>query len=219
MLRTVACLSVIVALAALVLAQASEEPKEEDPKAKILGHIDKGRAAFAAGKAQEAVDHLQKAIGLIQKTVEKGFAAFLPEAFEGWSRGKPDSASGIWGSGDESFQWTQASCTYRRESDGLGVEITISSSPQLIQPQRVALEMYKSPQMRKMLEMDPNKTYDFIEEGGWSGWIMTDKTGGTTLMALGDKLMVAINIRKAMHDLAKKFWGAIDTAGLAKSGS
>ncbi|MHC4974643.1 MAG: hypothetical protein ACYTG3_20200 [Planctomycetota bacterium] len=133
---------VIGILAVLAIGQAQEA---EDPKASVEKLIQEGLEAYKAGKNQEAILKLQKAIGLIQQSAAKGLEAFLPAAPDGWKADPAKSKSGNWGAGEAAVTWTQASCRYIRESDNLKVEVTISDSPQIIQGQKALPEPADAP--------------------------------------------------------------------------
>ena len=62
-------------IVALVVAAMCVVVFAADPKTDALKHIDQGKVALQADKAQEAIGHLQKAISLIQKTLMSGFDA------------------------------------------------------------------------------------------------------------------------------------------------
>ena len=104
-------LFVVLFLATLTIAE------DADPTKKALGLIGKGRDALAEGRTVEAIEHLQAAIAVIQQMATSGLAAFLPEPLAGWTARKVDTTSGSWGSGEDAFQWNQASRRYDRASD------------------------------------------------------------------------------------------------------
>jgi len=207
MLRNLILVLVVVGLCVAVSAA--------DHKAEALKLIDQGKAALTADKAQEAIEHLQKAIGLIQKTLATGFAAFLPDTWEGWEAKEPESSSGSWGSGEDTFQWTQVERKYRRKSDELNVSISITSMPQMVMGLRAGLQQMKNPMVREMMMKDPNTTIEFIEADGWVGWLQTKKGKRSECTAVHEKLAVSIQFRKDDIALLKKFWEGIDRKGLA----
>lgn len=207
-------LSVVVVLVALGFAIAQEE-KAEDPTKTALGLIDAGRAALVEGRSQAAIDSLQKAIGVIQTAFSKGLVSFLPDAPAGWKADEPDVSSGSWGAGAEAVQWNSATCTYTRESDEVRVEVQISTSPQMLAAQKGALEMYKNPQMRKMLEMDPDHTFEFVEEGDWVALITVEKGESANVIGFHDKVLVTVEVGKPEMELVKRFWNAVDRKALA----
>jgi hypothetical protein len=191
---------------------------DEAPDADVLTAIDKGRAAFQAGNAQEAIAELTKAVGLIQAKATQGLVRFLPSRDAAqWELGEPDVQSGSWGSGGSSFQWSQAQRTYTKKGDdGLTVSVMISNSPQLIEAQRGMLTMLKDPAMRKMLEAQPGQKVDVLDDGGWVGMITTQQDD-CTLLAMHTKILVEVRVSRGDEKIAKEFWGAIDRKGLASA--
>ena len=188
-----------------------------DPKADAIKHIDQGKAALQADKAQEAIVHLQKAISLIQKTLMTGFTAFLPDVWEGWEAAEPKSTSGSWGSGEDAFQWMQVERRYTRKSDKLIARIQITSMPQLITGYRTGMEQFKNPMVREMLTKDPNTTVEYIDADGWIGLLQVKKGGSSECTAVHQKIAVTIRIRKDDMSLLTKYWEAVDRKGLADS--
>jgi hypothetical protein len=186
-----------------------------DPKTDALNHIDQGKAALQADKAQEAIGHLQKAISLIQKTMMSGFAAFLPDVWEGWEAKEPKSTSGSWGSGEDAFQWMQVERQYTRKEDKLRAEIQITSMPQLIMGYRASMQQFKNPMVREMLTKDPDLTVEFIDADGWVGLLQAKKGRNAECTAVHEKIAITIRIRKDDMALLKKFWEAVDRKGLA----
>lgn len=192
---------------------------DSEDEAQVLAAIDKGREAVKAGKPQEAIDHLQKAIGLIQAKAMKGLATFLPARDEKeWELGEVDSQSGSWGSGEQAFQWSQVQRHYSKKDadDGPEVDVMISNSPQIVEGTRAAFQMFKDPAMRAMMNQDPEQKVDMIDEDGWLGMVTTRKES-CTIMALHEKLMVQVEVQPGDEKLAKEFWSAIDRKGLAAS--
>jgi len=212
-------LAVVIGLtAALAVGQAQEE-KDPDPKARVEALVQEGLKAFRAGKNQAAIQSLQKAIGLIQQSAAKGLVSFLPAPPEGWEADPAKSKSGNWGAGESAIQWTQASRRYRRESDKLKVEVSISDSPQIIQGQMQALKMYQNPQMLQMMNQDPNKKVELIDADGWKGWHTTQKgkRPRTQTMAIYESVMVQIEVRGDDDTVRETFWNAVDRKGIASS--
>jgi hypothetical protein len=183
----------------------------------ILAAIDKGREAAKAGKGQEAIEHLQKAIGMIQAKTMKGLASFLPSRDAAqWEMGEVDSQTGNWGSGEQSFQWSQVQRRYTKKgADGPEVSVMITNSPQFIEPQRAVFEACKDPATRAMMnQADTSQKIDVVEEDGWLG-LVTTRTESCSITALGAKVMVQIEVQPGDEKLAKEFWAAIDRKGLA----
>ncbi|MEN8150100.1 MAG: hypothetical protein ABFS86_09765 [Planctomycetota bacterium] len=186
-----------------------------DPKAEALKLIDQGKAALEADKAQEAIESLQKAIGIIQKTMATGFAAFLPELGAEWEAAKPETSSGSWGTGENSFQWTQLQQRYTRKSDKLSVSVTMTSWPQLVTAWRTAMEQFKNPMMREMMSKDPDQKTEFIDTDGWVGMLQTMKGKSSKCTAVHGKVAVVIEFREDDMALLKKIWDGVDRKGMA----
>jgi hypothetical protein len=203
---------VIGVLAALAIGQAQEEKEAE---AQVEALIQAGLEAYRAGQPQVAIQKLQKAINLIQRSAEKGLLSFLPAPPEGWKADAPKSHSGSWGGGESAIQWTEASRDYRRESDGLRVEVTLSDSPQIIQGQLQALKVYENPQMLRMMNQDPNREIALIDADGWKGWTVTEKGKRAQTMAICRSVMVRIEVGRDDAKARDVFWNALDRKGIA----
>jgi hypothetical protein len=204
-------------LLALLLGSAVAGDTPDDRA--VLAAIDQGRAAFAAGKTQEAVAHLNKAITLIQERTAGGLAGFLPARdASAWELGEVDTQSGQWGSGGAQWQWSQAQRRYvKKGDDGPEVNVMISNSPQLVEAQRGMLEALKSPAMREIMKKSQEASgqkLEFIEDGGWIGMLTTQESD-STLLALHTKVLVEVRVNRADDALVREFWQAIDRAGLA----
>jgi hypothetical protein len=202
----------------LVFALAGDPPADEA----VVAAIDKGREAFKAGRDQEAIEQLQKAIGLIQAKAMKGLEAFLPTRdAEKWEAGEIDSQSGNWGSGETAFTWSQVQRRYTKKGveDGPEVTVMITSWPQMIEGQRAMMQMYKDPAMRAMIGQDPNgPKMELIEKDGWVGMITT-QNDDCSIVTLHEKIMVQVQVNKAETDIAKEFWDAMDRKGLGEATS
>jgi len=201
----------------LLFAVVALAAEEKDPKAEALDLIDKGRAAVVAGRPNVAVAHLQDAIAKIQAAFTKNLASFLPEPGEGWTAGEPDTNTGSWGSGEGSFQWSHASRDYTRKSDDLRVAVVISNSPQLVRAQKQMAETFKNPQMRAMMERDPDKTIETSEPDGWFVLVLTEKGRSAQVLAFKGKTMVSIDAKRDDAAAVKEIWNAIDRKGLGSA--
>jgi hypothetical protein len=201
-------------MAALAIGHAQEE---KDPKVQVEALIQGGLEAYRAGRHQEAIQKLQKAIGVIQRSAEKGLTSFLPAPPEGWKAEAPKSSSGAWGSGESAVQWTQVSRRYKRESDGLRVEVTFSDSPQIIQGHLAALKAYENPQMLQMLNQDPNRKIELLDEDGWKGWKQTEKGQRVQTLAIYRSVMVMIEVSGDDAKVSDTFWSGVDRKGIAAS--
>ena len=203
----------LVALALLFTVVLVSPGIAEDPKEAILARIDQGREAFAAGRTQAAIDHLQKAIALMQSETTKGLAGSLPAVPVGWKAGEPLTNSGSWGSGEGAFQWNSASRTYTREADGVKVDITFSSSPQLVESQRAMLKMYEDPEMRKMLSQAGGQKIEVVKRDGWEGLSIIDEGKGATIAAFRGKTMLTITVSNGAAEILDKFWSTVKLSG------
>lgn len=208
MVRTLTLVAVAVAVLGVTVFAS-------DPKTEALTHIDQSKAALQADKAQEAIDHLQKAINLIQKTMMKGFAAFLPAVWEGWEATEPKTDAGSWGSGETAFQWMQAEKSYIRKSDKLKVDVSITNMPHLTMGYRAMIQGLKNPMVREMMKKDPSTQTEFVEVDGWFGLFQIHDGKRSEVTAMHEKVAVTIKFRGADMALLKKFFDAVDRAGIA----
>lgn len=207
-------------LLALPLLFALALAGDAAPEEAILSAIDKGREAVKAGNDQEAIEQLQKAIGLIQAKTMKGLEAFLParDAKE-WETGEVESQSGNWGTGETAFVWSQVQRRYTKKNVDGGPEVTvmITSWPQIIEGQRAMLQMYKDPAMRAMLAQNPDgPKMEFIDKDGWLGTITTENED-CNIVAIHEAIMVQVQGSRTDTDTAKAFWAAMDTKGLGEA--
>jgi hypothetical protein len=193
---------------------------DAEDEALVLAAIDKGRESFKAGKPQEAIEQLQKAIGLIQSKAMKNLATFLPARDDkDWEVGEVDTQQGNWGSGEQSFQWTQVSRRYTKKGaeDGPEVNVMISNSPQIIEGQRAMLQMFKDPAMRAMMNQgNEGQKVDVIEDGEWLGMVTIEKNRCSANI-VHKKVMIQIEAERGDEKLVKEFWTAIDKKGLAEA--
>lgn len=191
---------------------------DAEDEAAVLAAIEKGREAVRAGKPQEAIEQLQKAIGLIQAKAMKNLATFLPVRDDKeWEMGEVDTQQGNWGTGDQSFQWTQVSRRYTKKGAEGGPEVTvmISNSPQIVEAQRAMLQMLKDPAMRAMMNQgNQGQKVDVLEDGEWLGMITSDKERCSANI-IHKKVMVQIEAERGDDKLAKEFFAAMDKNGLA----
>ncbi len=207
----VACVVVLAVLSIVVLVRPG---LAEDPKEAALAQIDQGRAALTAGRTQAAIDHLQKAIFLLQQMATRNLASCLPAVPEGWKGGDPETNSGSWGSGEGAFQWNSASRTYTRESDGVRVEIMLSSSPQLVESQKAMLKIYEDPQMRKMMNRDPNQKIEMVEKDGWKGISIIQEGRDATIAAFRGKTMFTLSVSNGEEAILANFWNGMKFSDL-----
>jgi hypothetical protein len=205
----------VVLVGVLCIALGGRTGIAENEDETILGHIDKGRAAFVAGKTQAAIDHLQKAVGLMQQMATKSLASFFPKAPEGWKASEPSTNSGSWNAGSEVFQWNSADCSYTRTADSVKVDILITSSPQIVEPAKAMMKVYQDPQMRKMMAANPNQKIEVIDKDDWTGFMMAQQGGNASIMAFNGRTMLQLTCGSGDASILDMFWKAIDLAGLA----
>ncbi len=205
------------AVALLPAARAEDEETPPDHNALILSAIDKARDAFRAGKAQEAVRELQKAIKLIQQTAMRGLASFLPDLGEGWTADEPNTTSGSWNVNGTDMQWTQVTRTYRHEERNLGLDIMITTSPQMMQGTQAMLQMFKNPQMRAAFENDKKKKHELVEGDGWSGILITEGRRRTSFQTCCEGVLLTMEVATGDAALVRQVWQAMDRRGLAES--
>lgn len=79
------------------------------------------------------------------------------------------------------------------------------------------MEMYSNPQMREMMEKNGGPKIETIDADGWKGLIISQPGQGAQIIAFAEKLMLQIQTSAGDIALVKKFWSALDTAGLAKA--
>jgi len=202
------------------LAFALGEEEEAAARAKRIEEcIQKGLAAHRANQPQEAIAQLQQAVLLLQKSVEKNLAAFLPKPREGWTADDPEVQSGVWGSGEQSFQITTATRNYSREEDGRSVEIVLTNSPQMVDAQKQLITTFANPQMAAMLGADPDRKLETFKEDGWDGMLTVEKDGEAQITAVTGNVLLTIRVDAPDEDLVREFWKALDRKALASVAS
>jgi len=207
----------LVAVALLPAARAEDEDAPQDNATLILSAIDKGREAYRAGKAQESIRHLQKAIKLIQQTAVRGLASFLPDLGEGWTADEPNTTSGSWNANGTDMQWTQVTRSYQHEERGLTLDVTITNWPQMIQGVRAMVQMFKNPQMRAAMDGDKKKKHELVEGDGWTGLLITEGTRRTSFQTYNEDVMVTMEIGTGDAALVRSVWQGMDRRGLGES--
>jgi len=204
---------VLVCVALVGMVWAEDPGTDESTTKAVLVLIDKGKAEVQAGRAQHAITHLQQAIHLLQAATRKGLAAFLPAVPKGWKADEPDSQSGSFGSGKDTIQWSLVQRTYRQENGEDDYDVQLTDSPQLVEGQRAAIEMFKNPEMRKMMEASGDTKFEVIEADGWAGTITSPNDSDTNLLAIHGSVLVTISGKDMA--LVKALWEAMDRKGLA----
>ncbi len=201
-----------VILCSTAFAQTKDSLDASGESVEIL--TGKALEAYKAGKAQEAIAFLQKAINKIQSESSKDLVTFLPPVPEGFTADEPRTSSGNWGAGGQSVQVSTVERTYWKKDAGLRITVTFTNSPQLIMPQRQMLKMFENEQMMRMMNMDPNKEVKPVKKDGWNGWTQVDKGKAASGIAISDALMVNVQVNKDRKDVLQKFWDRVDFKGL-----
>ncbi len=208
--------SIVVALAisgiSLWAVAADKDAKPADAEAAIQ----KGLQLYKEGQAGAAIAALQEAIGIIQKSQQKGLAAFFPKAPDGWEAGKLESNSAASGSGKDSFTLTAIEQSFTRKSDSLKVRISLTNSPQMIEPQKAMLENFrKNPMILQTINQAGEQKMTIISRDGWEGWQNSTKDGNGEIIAFNGSNMLNIHMDKFDQSVLDQFWNAIDLKGLA----
>lgn len=180
---------------------------------------DKSEAAIRAwegGRADEAIELFHDAIAAIQSRTEAGLAKALPDRVGTYTGGDVESASGNWGSGEESFQWITATRRYTAADGGGRVNVTLSTSPQLVQGQRSMLATFRNPQMLAMMNTTPGKRVDLVEEAGFAGWVVVESGRSAQMTAVGEKLMLTIDVPDGDAAALAAFRAAIPLSALVR---
>ncbi len=177
--------------------------------------IAKGLAEYRSGKTQEAIADLQKAIAMMQKSLQKGMAAFFPKPPPGWEAGKVESTAMTMGSGEQSGSWTQVTRRYARTKDKVTVTVTMVNAPRLIEAQKSASAAYRNPQMLKMLNRDPKTRIALIDQAGWFGWTVVNKGRSAQASAFSKGCLLTAQAGNDDEQALKAIWNAIDLKALA----
>jgi len=213
--RKTIAVALVLSLSLAVWAAQTKAPAKPD---EVESLIAKALAAHKAGKTADAVAALQKAISIMQQSLQKGLAAFFPAPPAGWTAGKVKSQSLSMGSAEQQSSWIQVSRTYTETKTKSRARIGFTNSPQLIQAQRGMAAAFKNPQMLKMMNQNPDTRIDVMERDGFFGWLTinkkSDKAEGNLL---GPATMVTIEVRKDDGTRLKAFIKALDLKGLAKA--
>ena len=207
--------TLLAAFAVIVSLGLARGDEAADRAKRIEEYIQKGLAAHRADQPQEAINQLQQALLLLQKSIEKNLAAFLPKPAEGWMAEDPEVQSGMWGAGEQSFQFTTATRSYAREEDGRSVEIVLTNSPQMVEMQGQLIKAFANPQMAAMLGADPDRKVEMFKDEGWEGMLTVEKDGDAQILAVTGDILITIQVDAPDGDLAREFWKAVDRKALA----
>jgi len=170
--------------------------------------------AWEAGRGDDAIALLQDAIAAIQGGTEAGLAAALPDRVGEYVGDEVESASGSWGSGTQAMQWISATRSYAREGGGESVTVSLSTSPQMLEGQRAMMAMFQDPQMLAMMNTEPGRRVELVDEAGFRGWV-TIEEGVAQMTAIGEKLMATIEVHDGDVATLARFRQAIPLRDLA----
>jgi len=197
----------ILALIGVPASRSGAAQSETDPEALIR----KALEAYRSEDAQRSIELLQAAIDRIQAESSTGLGARLPAVPEGWKADEPKVSSGVWGGGGQSVQWSTAERVYRK--DDLVVRVSISNSPQLIQPQRAMLGMMSNEQYLKMMNADPERQIQPFERAGFTGWTTVEEGRNANAVALGDGVMIHVDVNRDRKEVLDRFLNGVDFKG------
>ena len=224
----VACLSVLACMLVAADPPKTAAPKPGESKAQdakpdaaapqdIEAMINKGLAAYKAGKNEEAVAQLQQAITAIQSSRQKGLAALFPKAPEGWQADEIQSQSGSFSSGKDASSYVHLTRTYTRKQgeNNLTVTMTILNIPQLLEAQQQAAQTYRNPEFLKMINQQGDQKVEAFEQDGWFVWTVVQKDQDANLSAFGKGAMITLQVSKDDGSVLKTFWKGIDLKAFA----
>ena len=214
-LRKPIAVALVLSLSLAVWAADAKAPAKPD---EVESLIAKALAAHKAGKTADAIAALQKAISIMQQSLQKGLAAFFPAPPAGWTAGKIKSQSLSMGSAEQQGSWVQVTRTYTETATKARARMSITNSPQLIQAQKGMAAAFKNPQMLKMMNQNPDTKIDVVERDGFFGWLTINKKSDTAEgHFLGPATMLTIEVRKDDGSRLQTFVKALDLKGLAKA--
>lgn len=189
--------------------------EEAKPAADVEATVAKAMDSYKAGKTAEAIAGLQDAITLMQKSLQKGMAAFFPKAPESWEAGEIKSSSMSMNSGDGGGSYTNLTREYTHK-DGRRVEIAMTNAPQLVEAQKSVAQMYRNPEFIKMANAnDPNTKITVFDRDGWTGWTEVRTDGHVQAIVFASGTMLSVQSDKGDEGLLNVFLGGMDLKGLA----
>lgn len=210
-------LSATIALAGVVLLATAAWAAEKDAPADVEALIQKGLKAYKDGKVRDSVSALQEAIAAMQKSQEKGLAAFFPKAPAGFEAGKIESQSASYGDGASATSYTILKQTFTRASDDVTATVTLTDAPQMIEAQKARAEAYRNPGVMAALNQSPDTKVTLIDQNGWVGWKIISKGHDAQIAAYSGSTLLQVNLSKDDANLLDAFWNAIDLKGLASA--
>lgn len=177
--------------------------------------ITSGLKNYKGGNTPQAIADLQKAVALMQKSINQGLAGFFPAVPAGWQTDEIESQALALGSAQGSGSWTMVSRTYTRQADDLRINLAMTNSPDLVANQQAAAEAYRNPMTLQMLNQDPNTKVEIIDQDGWFGWMVTSKGQSASITAFCHGCLLTVEASGDDADAVKTFWNAINLKGLA----
>ncbi len=198
-----------------ILAAAGAYAAEKEADVEAL--INKGLKAYKDGDSADAITALQEAISALQKSQEKGFAAFFPKPPAGWEAGKLDSQSMSAGTGEGAMNYSTLSQSFTQgKGDGqIRVKVTLTNSPQFAETYKGMAETYKNPEMLKILNADPKQKLTMIDQNGWVGFRHIQKESKAEAFAFCGSCLLMVEANKDDEQALDAIWNAIDLKGLA----
>jgi hypothetical protein len=216
--RTMRRLAIVLALAG-VLGLSGLFAAEKETAVDVEALIQKGLKAYKDGKGGEAIQALQDAIAAIQKSQEKGLAAFFPKAPAGWEAGKMESQSLSMGSSEGGTNYTVLSqaFTQGKDDNAIEVKVTLTNSPQQGEAYKSMVDTYKNPEMLKILNADAKQKITMIDQDGWVGFRHIEKESKGQIIVFHGPCMLMLDCDKDNEKALDAIWKGIDLKGLAKA--
>ncbi|MGH2571074.1 MAG: hypothetical protein ACRDGR_07605 [bacterium] len=180
---------------------------------------DKGLAAieaWEAGRPEDAITLFQEAIGVIQGGTEAGLSRALPDRAGEYVGGEVESASGTWGSGAKSVPWISATRRYEVPGTGRRVAVTLSTSPELVRAQRAKLATYDDPETLATMNTAPGRKVELVAESGFRGWTTVEAGKEAHMTAVGEKLLMTIDVPDGDAAALAAFRAAIPLSRLVR---
>ena len=148
----------------------------------------------------------------------KGWLLQVATAPEGFTATEVKTQSANTGSGVQQTQWTNTRRTYSR-ADGLKVDMSITSSPQLIASARQMVTLYKNPQILAMANRNKSMKVSLVNQDGWTGLKQVVFGRNATITAFSGHTAISLKVNRGEEAVLAKFWSAINLAGLARATS
>jgi hypothetical protein len=215
MARRLLVLAVLVGLCAAGVAMAGSTPSAASVK-EVQDLSASAVKEFEAGNGAKAVDLLQKAITVVQKTMTGNLAACLPNPPDGWDADRIKEEA-IAATGAGLSQWSRVSRKYTHRTDKVEVNVDLTNSPVFVQMQETVWKTYQNAELLKMLNQNPNSQISLVDRDGWKGYTTVEKNRSvqTTLFVAGG--LLTLNVSKDDPAAATQFLGLIDLKRAAQS--